>query len=70
MKRGVELHEDARARRVTAEGVRVVDHAYIRKGTANVYVMTEPKKGRRYVRVTRRRTRVAFHENTSCESLT
>jgi len=58
--KSVELHEDKRPTRTTKRGIRLKDHEYVRKGTANLFVMTEPKQGRHYVRITRRRTRRDF----------
>lgn len=37
---------------------RRIDYEYERKGTANVFMFTEPLKGRRWAPVTQRRTRV------------
>ncbi len=36
------------------------DHEYIRRGTANIFMLTEPKGGKHYVRVSSRRTRKEF----------
>lgn len=57
--KSVELHEEKRAPIRRRSGLRR-DHEYIRRGTANVFMMTEPKGGRHYVRVTQRRTRADF----------
>jgi len=50
-----ERHTPIRSRRGTKR-----DHEYVRKGTANLFMMTEPKGGKHYVRVTERRTRRDF----------
>ena len=39
---------------------RRIDYEYERKGTANVFMFVEPLQGRRWARVTQRRTRVAW----------
>ena len=38
--------------------IKKVDHEYIRRGTANIFMLFEPLAGRRHVKVTERRTRV------------
>ena len=58
--KSVELHEETRTVRVTRHGRRLRDYEYKRGGTANVFVMTEPRGGRHYCRVTKRRTRRDF----------
>ncbi len=58
--KSVELHEASRLNYRTSQGVLLRDHEYIRKGTANLFVMTEPKAGKHFVRVSRRRTRKEF----------
>lgn len=60
--KSVELHEDSRPSTTTRKGIRLKDYEYVRRGTANLFVMTEPKNGRHFVRVTRRRTRRDFAE--------
>ena len=55
----VELREDARPPK-RVKGAVYRDHEYRRRGTANLFMLTEPKGGRHYVRVTRRRTAVDF----------
>ena len=55
----VELHDERRPPIRSRSGVRR-DHEYIRKGTANLFVVTEPKGGRHYVQITKRRTRKDF----------
>lgn len=55
----VEFREDVLPTVLTKSGVRR-DYEYIRRGTANVFMITEPKGGRHYVRVTKRRTRIDF----------
>jgi len=57
--KNVELHDERYAPIRSRSGVRR-DHEYIRKGTANLFMLTEPKGGRHYVRVTQRRTRRDF----------
>ena len=57
--KSVELHAEKYAPIVSRSAIRR-DHEYIRKGTANTFVMTEPKGGRHYARVTKRRTRKDF----------
>lgn len=59
--KSVELHEEKRKPIRNRSGV-LRDHEYIRMGTANLFMMTEPKGGRHYVRVTERRTRSEFAE--------
>ncbi len=56
----VELHDETRTVRVTRRGKRLRDYEYKRGGTANVFVITEPKGGRHYGRVTKHRTRRDF----------
>jgi hypothetical protein len=58
----VELRADTRAPRTTSNGVVLRDYEYERCGTANVFVMTEPKAGRHFARATKRRTRRDFAE--------
>ena len=57
--KSVELHDEKRAPLRRRSGLRR-DHEYIRRGTANNFMLTEPKGGRHYVRVTQRRTRRDF----------
>lgn len=57
--KSVELHDETRPPFRSKSGVRR-DHEYIRKGTANLFMLTEPKGGNHYVRVTERRTRRDF----------
>lgn len=38
--------------------VKKIDHEYIRRGTANIFMLFEPLAGRRHAKVTERRTRV------------
>ena len=52
----VELRADVRPTRRRRDGILIRDAEYHRCGTANVFVMTEPRGGRHYVRVTQRRT--------------
>lgn len=51
----VELRGDVR-KPLRTKGCTYRDHEYQRQGTANVFVMTEPKGGKHYGRVTKRRT--------------
>ena len=55
----VELRGDVR-KPLRRKGRTYRDHEYQRQGTANVFVMTEPKGGRHYGRVTKRRTKADF----------
>ena len=55
----VELRGDVR-KPLRRKGCTYRDHEYQRQGTANVFVMTEPKGGRHYGRVTKRRTSADF----------
>jgi hypothetical protein len=57
--KSVELHDERRQPLRGRLGVRR-DHEYIRRGTANLFMMTEPKGGKHYVRVTERRTKRDF----------
>lgn len=57
--KSVELHDDKRPPIRSRSGLRR-DHEYIRRGTANIFMLTEPKGGRHYARITRRRTRRDF----------
>jgi transposase len=57
--KSVELHDDKRPPIRRRSGIRR-DHEYVRRGTANIFMVTEPKGGRHYVRVTQRRTREDF----------
>jgi len=58
----VELRADVRPNHRSRNGIRLRDYEYERLGTANVFVMTEPKGGRHFARVSRRRTRLDFAE--------
>lgn len=57
--KSVELHDETRLPIRSRSGVRR-DHEYVRRGTANIFVLTEPKGGRHYARITKRRTRRDF----------
>ena len=57
--KSVELHDERHPPMRSRSGVRR-DHEYVRKGTANIFMLTEPKGGKHYVRVTSRRTRTDF----------
>lgn len=54
-----ELHADSRPCFRT-QAATYQDYEYVRKGIATVFMMTEPKGGRHYVRVIKRRTRKDF----------
>ncbi len=55
----VELRADVRPPR-RVKGALRRDYGYLRAGTANLFIMTEPKGGRHFVRVTKRRTAKDF----------
>lgn len=55
----VELRDDVR-KPLRRKGQTYRDHEYQRQGTANVFVMTEPKGGRHFGRVSKRRTSLDF----------
>ena len=57
--KSLELHDERDAPLRSRGGVKR-DHEYVRRGTANLFMVTEPKGGRHYVRVTQRRTRKDF----------
>jgi len=57
--KSVELRSSKRQGRSTKTG-KYTDYEYARHGTANVFVMTEPKGGRHYIRVTNDRKRPEF----------
>ena len=57
--KSVELH-DERYRPIRRRSGTRRDHEYVRKGTANIFMLTEPKGGKHYVRVSPRRTRKEF----------
>lgn len=57
--KSVELHGEKHAP-IHRGAVTLRDHEYIRRGTANIFMLTEPKGGRHYVRVTKRRTHKEF----------
>ena len=59
--KSVELHDERHQPFRSRSGVRR-DHEYVRRGTANIFMLTEPKGGRHYVRVSARRTRKEFAE--------
>jgi transposase len=59
--KSVELHGEKR-KPILKKGVKLVDCEYTRHGTANIFMMTEPKGGHHYARVTERRTREDFAE--------
>ena len=41
------------------------DYEYKREGTANIFIMVEPLAGKRWVRVTERRTKADFAEEAT-----
>ena len=53
--KSLELH-DEKIEPIRRKSVTYRDSEYIRKGTANIFMVTEPKGGRHYARVTKRRT--------------
>jgi len=57
--KSVELHDERHLPLKSRSGVRR-DHEYVRQGTANLFMLTEPKGGKHYVRVSARRTRKEF----------
>ena len=57
--KSVELHDERYGPIKSHSGTRR-DHEYIRRGTANIFMLTEPKGAKHYVRVTPRRTRKEF----------
>ncbi len=57
--KSVELHDEKYAVIFRKRGS-LRDYEYVRKGTANVFVATEPKGGRHFGRVTKRRTKRDF----------
>lgn len=59
--KSVELHGEKR-KPLLRKGCKLVDCEYTRHGTANIFMMTEPKGGRHIVRVTEQRTRLDFAE--------
>lgn len=57
--KSVELHDDKHPA-IRRRGIVLRDHEYIRRGTANIFVATEPKGGRHFGQVTKRRTKRDF----------
>ena len=56
----LQLLEETRVSRPCAPGQpALMDHGYRRKGTANIFMAVEPRRGWRRVTVTERRTKVA-----------
>ena len=55
----VDLHGETR-KPLLKKGCKLVDYEYVRHGTANIFMMTEPKGGKHLARVTDRRTREDF----------
>jgi len=52
----VQLLKDVHPPRTGTDGIRKRDYEYARQGTANIFVVIEPKAGRRFSFATRRRT--------------
>ena len=53
-----QLLEDSRPGSEVAPGkIAIRDYEYVRKGTANIFVAVEPKGGKHYTAVTKRRTK-------------
>jgi transposase len=59
--KSVELHGEKR-KPLLKKGCKLVDSEYTRHGTSNIFMMTEPKGGQHFARVTERRTRTDFAE--------
>lgn len=57
--KSLELHGE-KHRPIRTRSAVLRDHEYIRHGTANIFMITEPKGGRHYVRLTTQRTRKDF----------
>ena len=61
--KSTQLLEDSRLGLPTAPGkIAIRDYEYVRKGTANIFVAVEPKGGRHYAKVTKRRTKQDYAE--------
>ena len=58
----IDLHQDIHDPIITKRAGTLRDYEYRRCGVANAFVITEPKGGKHYVRVTERKTRVQFAE--------
>ena len=59
--RPVQLHDSARTGTAAAPGkVAHIDYEYVRRGTANIYCITEPKNGRHFTHATRNRKAPRF----------
>jgi hypothetical protein len=59
--RPVVLHDNARPDRPMRRGKpRRIDYEYVRRGTANIFCIVEPKTGRRLTHATEDRTRPSF----------
>jgi hypothetical protein len=59
--RPVQLHGAARSPRPARPGKHArIDYEYVRKGTANIFCIVEPRAGRRQTHATRNRTGAAF----------
>ena len=56
----VQLLRDARATRRCSHGSVLRDYEYRRCGTANIFCVVDPKAGRHFIKVTRRRTKADF----------
>lgn len=62
----VQLLMDARASHKSSEnGVEYYDNEYIRKGTASIFMFTEPLNGWRWTDARERRTRIDWAHETS-----
>lgn len=56
-----QLLEDSRTGKVAKPGnIAIRDYEYVRKGTSNIFVAIEPKGGKRFTEVTKRRTKVDY----------
>jgi hypothetical protein len=56
----VQLLEDARPSRRTANAILHRDYEYRRRGTANIFCVVEPLAGKHFIKVTQRRTKSDF----------
>lgn len=58
-----QLLEDSRKGKEVRPGkIAIRDYEYVRKGTANIFVAIEPKAGKRFTKVTKRRTKKDYAE--------
>lgn len=58
----IDLHRDIHDPIITKHSSTIRDYEYRRCGVANAFVITEPKSGKHYIRITKRRTRIEFAE--------